>query len=87
MGRARRIRAGGGTEPLTGDGDLVLANAISPLGRDGQFYFENLRAGTHDGFVTLGKDTYHCMFEVPAAKDAWLMLGDVVCQPIPKRQP
>ena len=86
MGRARRIAAGGGTEPLPGD--LVLANgAASPLGHDGQFYFENLRAGTHEGLVTLGKDVYRCVFEIPASQDGWLMLGDVACHPILQKQP
>ena len=86
IGRARRIAAAGGTAPLVGD--LVLANgAASPLGHDGQFYFENLRVGTHEGVVTLGKDLYRCVFEIPGSKDAWLMLGDVVCHPRRQEQP
>ena len=86
MGRARRITAGEGSEPLRGD--LVLANgAASPLGHDGQFYFENLRAGTHEGLVTLGQDVYRCVFEIPASQDGWLMLGDVACYLIHQKQP
>jgi outer membrane usher protein len=86
MGRARRTAAAGGTAPLAGD--LVLAaGAASPLGRDGQFYFENLRAGTHEGLVTVGKDVFRCVFEIPASNDAWLMLGDVACHPVRQEQP
>jgi outer membrane usher protein len=86
MGRARRITASGATEPLAGD--LFLAQgAVSPLGRDGQFYFENLRAGTHGGLVMVGNDLYRCNFDVTPSNDGWVMLGDVVCKPIPQRQP
>ena len=86
MGRARRIAAAGGTAPLSGD--LVLPDgAASPLGLDGQFYFENLRVGTHEGHVTIGKDLYRCVFEIPASKGPWLMLGDVVCHPLRQEQP
>jgi outer membrane usher protein len=85
MGRARRMTGAGATEPLTGD--LALANgAASPLGRDGQFYFENLRVGSHDGLVTSGRDVYRCEFEIPASNDAWVMLGDVVCHAIRQEQ-
>lgn len=85
MGRAR-IATAGGTAPLVGD--LVLATGTaSPLGHDGQFYFENLRVGTHEGVVTLGKDLYRCVFEIPVSKDTWLMLGDVMCHPVRQEQP
>jgi hypothetical protein len=35
----------------------------------------------------VGNDPYRCVFDVAPSKDGWVMLGDVVCQPIPRRQP
>jgi outer membrane usher protein len=86
MGRVRRSLAGTATAPL--NGDLVLTDGtLSPLGRDGQFYFENLPAGTIDGRVMFEGITYQCQLEIPASSQSRLVLHDIVCQQIEGRQP
>lgn len=74
----------GGTEQIPSYGELVLGQpgdgAVSPVGRDGEFYFENLAAGSHRAVVQ--KDGTPCEFtlEVPASANPVIDLGTVRCR-------
>jgi len=59
----------------------------SPIGHNGEFYFENLPAGRHQAVVLFGEIT--CQFElsVPAAAGPTLQLGVVRCVVPEVKQP
>ncbi len=67
--------------PSYGDLTIVVGagGASSPLGSEGEFYFENLPAGSHP--ATVEKDGRQCHFtlDVPASNDLVIDLGIVRC--------
>jgi outer membrane usher protein len=70
--------------PVTGAfGALVVAiggqRVESPIGSDGQFYFEDLVPGVYD--ATLATDTFTatCRLDIPVSAAPVLYLDDVVC--------
>ena len=85
------IRAIGGSVAVRGKtkelmpsfGQITLIEGevehVSPLGRDGEFYFENLASGTYAATVEFeqGKCTFH--LNVPAGTDEVVDLGRLLC--------
>ena len=53
----------------------------SPLGRGGEFYFENLPAGTYDAVVESHDASCHFRIEIPAGTAAVVKLGQKTCTP------
>ena len=80
-GRVVVVDADGGLPPSSGDLIVTAANTpvISPLGTDGEFYFENLPPGRYPARVE-GSDR-DCTFAltIPASDDPFLKLGRVAC--------
>ncbi len=53
----------------------------SPLGRGGEFYFENLPSGTYDALVEYHDGTCRLRVDIPAGNDAVVKLGQKTCTP------
>src|SRR5262249_12364641 len=51
----------------------------SPLGRDGEFYFENLPSGTYDATVEYREGACRFRMQVPAGSDTVVKLGRLPC--------
>lgn len=51
----------------------------SPLGRDGEFYFENFAAGSHEALVEWGGGRCELRLTVPQSDDPIIDLGPVTC--------
>ncbi len=51
----------------------------SPIGRQGQFYLENLPPGSHPGVVEYGDKTCAFAFEAPASDLSVVKLGSIRC--------
>jgi len=51
------------------------------LGAEGLFYIENLAPGTYEGRLSTTEGTGLCRFTVPESQEAFLDIGDIVCQP------
>jgi outer membrane usher protein len=51
----------------------------SPLGKNGEFYFENIPAGVHSG--TIEHEGHRCTveFEVPKSDESFLKIGTITC--------
>ena len=62
------LTVGGGAEPV-----------VSPVGSDGQFYFDSLAPGRHDATVTHGGDVCRFTLVVPDADADLLDLGETRC--------
>jgi outer membrane usher protein len=58
---------------------IGLANTSSPLGRGGEFYFENLRPGRFAAEVDSATGSCRFELEVPAGENAFVDLGRVRC--------
>ena len=58
----------------------------SPIGRDGEFYFENLAPGRHQVTVAYKNLTCRVAMDVPASKAASIQLGALRCV-VPDRVP
>jgi outer membrane usher protein len=55
-------------------------SAESPLGNAGEFYFENLQAGSYQAQIEFGDDICEFSFEVPQSADEAIQLGTLHCQ-------
>ncbi len=87
----RRIQRATGTvvlvtasgEELPSFGEITIAAAgermTSPLGREGEFYFENLPQGRHEASVTYDGRSCVFMLTVPNSDEAALALGTLKC--------
>ena len=53
----------------------------APVGRDGEFYLENLATGAHSATVTWKSKPCAATIEVPETEEVMVDLGDVVCVP------
>jgi len=66
-------------------GELTLSAAgktyESPLGRGGEFYFENLPSGSYDASVEYHDGTCRFRLEIPAGNDPVVKLGQKTCTP------
>jgi outer membrane usher protein len=51
----------------------------SPLGRNGEFYVENVPEGRHPALVEFQQGQCRFMMEVPETRDAYVRLGTVRC--------
>ena len=51
----------------------------SPLGRGGEFYFENIPAGTYEAAVDYHDGTCRFRLEIPGGTDAVVKLGQRIC--------
>ena len=57
------------------------------LGAQGLFYAENLVPGTYEGRLATTEGSGLCRFTVPDSQEAFLDIGDIVCQPNPGETP
>lgn len=77
-----RVR-GGQAEVIPTFGQLTLTAAgksyESPLGRGGEFYFENLPSGTYEAAVEYRDGACHFRIDIPAGNDAVVKLGQRTC--------
>jgi outer membrane usher protein len=64
-----------GTLTITVEGEAV----VSPLGGSGEFYFENVPAGTHEAVVTYAQGTCAVTLEIPVVDGPLVSLGVVRC--------
>jgi outer membrane usher protein len=80
-GRVRLVSAGGSRIPAYGE--LTVSGGtgpiVSPVGSDGQFYFDSLAPGRHDATVTHGGDVCRFTLVVPDAEADLLDLGEIRC--------
>jgi outer membrane usher protein len=53
----------------------------SPLGRGGEFYFENLSSGTYDAVVDYHDGSCHFRLEIPGGSEPVVKLGQKTCTP------
>lgn len=60
--------------------DGAAAPIVSPIGRDGEFYFENLPSGRHAAVVTDAGGKFACVITVPVSKSAQVALGTITCK-------
>jgi outer membrane usher protein len=64
-------------------GQLTISGAgqkyESPLGREGEFYFENLPAGTYDASIEYRDGTCSFRMEIPAGSETVVKLGQRTC--------
>ncbi len=64
-------------------GQLTLTAAgksyESPLGRGGEFYFENLSSGTYEAAVEYRDGACHFRIDIPAGSDSVVKLGQRTC--------
>ena len=64
-------------------GQLTLSAAgksyESPLGRGGEFYFENLGSGTYDAVIDHHDGTCRFRIDIPSGSDSIVKLGQRVC--------
>ena len=60
---------------LTGNGEAY----VSPIGRGGEFYFENIPAGTYNANIEYRDGTCEFRLPVPPGGDAVVKLGRSVC--------
>ncbi len=87
----QRVQRATGTILVTKDGvdtipiygQIVVTSGVqryeSPVGGEGEFYFENLPAGRHTATVTWGGGACAFSMLVPAATDAVVTLGALRC--------
>ena len=54
----------------------------SPLGGDGEFYFENVSPGRHTAVVTSAQGTCELVLEIPTVEGPLVSLGVVRCQAV-----
>jgi outer membrane usher protein len=52
---------------------------VSPLGRGGEFYLENIAGGRHSATVEYPKGTCSFMLEIPEKSEPVLKLGRLTC--------
>ena len=73
----------GGVESAPTFGELTVTtdgeHLASPLGRDGEFYFENLPPGHHPAVIQYDQGSCTFTLDVPVAADAVARLGVVRC--------
>jgi len=86
-----RMQAFTGTLVIDADGSVlvparghltVTANGKpydSPLGKNGEFYVENVPGGCHSALVEFKQGQCRFTMEVPETKDAYVRLGTVRC--------
>lgn len=86
-----RIQAVSGAARILTDGQAIVpqygeltveaggTRYESPLGKNGEFYFENIPAGVHSG--TIDHEGHRCMvdFEVPKSEESFLKIGTITC--------
>ena len=53
----------------------------SPLGKNGEFYFENLPAGQHSGIIEFNGQQCPINIEVPQSTESFVKLGTLICSP------
>ena len=51
----------------------------SPLGKNGEFYFENLPAGQHSGIIEFNGQQCPINIEVPQSTESFVKLGTLIC--------
>jgi outer membrane usher protein len=72
-----------GERVIPGSGQVTIAgrgqNWTSPLGRNGEFYFENLPSGPHAATVEYREGACRFTLSVPESKEFFLNLGKIVC--------
>jgi outer membrane usher protein len=75
-----RLFLPGGAPAVPAFGEMTLATGeSSPLGRDGEFYFENLQPGTLVAQVNHDDRRYRCQIVVPAGNEASVTLEPITC--------
>ena len=80
-----RVRIGvDGADRTPGFGEIIVAAEdlppfTSPLGADGDFYFENLPSGRHSTTVRDAKGDCSFILDVPDSVDEVIRLGVVRC--------
>ncbi len=52
----------------------------SPLGRGGEFYFENIGSGTYDAIIEYKGGTCRFRVDVPSGSDSIVKLGQQICE-------
>jgi outer membrane usher protein len=86
--RLRRVVGAVTVDTLNPTGDLSFgeiavvidgARVTSPVGRDGEFYFEDLPAGEHQATVTRGTNSCTAVLTIAASDRALVNLGRVPC--------
>lgn len=79
-GRLVVAASGGSARIVPAGGVLVLDNQRlqSPIGMNGEFFFDQLTPGRHAGFVEYHGTAYPVEVVMPASGTAWADLGDVV---------
>jgi outer membrane usher protein len=87
----QRIQRLAGTITLDKSGQIILpsygellltANGSqleSPIGRDGEFYLENVPAGHHRAIVNHGDQSCEFEIDVPSSQEAEIQVGDLRC--------
>jgi outer membrane usher protein len=81
------LTAEGEEPPSFGEITIVAAGErlTSPLGNDGEFYFENLPEGRHEASVTHEDRTCAFMLDVPRSTEPGITLGTSRCTVTPSR--
>ncbi len=78
-----RIIEGGQPRPAT-YGEIVVKtdgeDAVSPVGSDGRFYFENLATGKHAATAKYTGGSCGFTLVIPKSEDQVIELGTVECQ-------
>jgi outer membrane usher protein len=64
-----------------------LNDLVSPLGRDGEFYFENLAPGRYAATAEAEAGTCQFAIDVPAAGTAFVDAGRAHCTGVPPGPP
>ena len=82
MGRLVVLTAAGERPPAYGELTVHAGTEklVSPVGADGQFYFDSLPAGQHTATVLYGDDPCTMTFDVPDADADVLDLGQRTCR-------
>jgi len=79
------LDAGGGREVVPAYGELTVeAGATrldSPVGEEGEFYFENIPSGRHVATLTFGDTTCRFPVQIPVSSKPAIDLGRVTCAP------
>ena len=80
----KTIVAKDGKEMVPGYGQLTLAgngkNFDSPLGKEGEFYFENVQAGPYQALIEHKDHSCEFTLEVPQSADELVQLGTIRCR-------
>ena len=81
-GTVRLIEAGSAAVPAYGQLTLSAGGRQfeSPVGRDGEFYFENVPAGRHPSILQYGGATCGFFIVVPVSQEPAVTLGRLTCE-------